>query len=179
MKAISGRRTPMRTPPALGCSTAGPRSARELAGVDPPLQLLRSAPPEERGLAAVLRQARVEEDRQAELAPDPLAKGERGLSGRGLVDGPKRYERDNVCSPDPRMGTLVSAQVDSLRGARDSGEQRLDQLFAGPHEREHGPVVVPVGVDVEQPRRAREHLLEIGKDGGVPALREVRHRFER
>ena len=157
----------------------GPAVGRELARVDPPLELLRAAAAEERRLAAILREPAVEEDGQLELGADPVGQGERRLARGRLVLGPQRDERDDVRGADPRVRSLVLAQVDPLRRRGDSREQRLDELVPRAHEREDGAVVVPVRVDVEQPPRPGKRLLERGDDLRVAALGEVRHGFER
>ncbi len=54
------------------------------------------------------------------------------------------------------MRSLVPAQVDPLSGARDPGEQRLDEIVPLADEREDRPVVVRVDVDVEQTGRRRQ-----------------------
>ena len=156
--------------PAVGC---------ELARVDPPLKLLRAPAPEERGLAAVLRQASVEEDRQAEVVAHPRGEGESRFARRRLVLGAQRHERDDVRGADPRVCSLVPAQVDPLGSRRDPGGERLDELVSRPDDREDGTVVVPVGVDVEQPPRPGERALERGDRLGVSPFREIGDGFER
>ena len=91
----------------------------------------------------------------------------------------KWYEGDDVCGPDPRMCALVLAQVDSVCRGRDPGEKGLHKVLPGADDREDRAVVVPVGVNVEQPGRLREGALEVGDDFRVTPLREVRHGFER
>ena len=78
------------------------------------------------------------------------------------------------------MRALVPAQVDPLARARDPREQRLDELARSADEREDRAVVVGVGVDVEQPRRAsRAPPPSASIVAAVASLGEVRHRLER
>src|SRR4029079_8956102 len=149
--------------PAVGC---------ELAGVDPALKLLRAPAPEERGLAAILRQASVEEDRETEIVARPLSEREGHFARGRLVLGAQRYERDDVRGADPRVRSLVPAKVDPLRSRRDPGSKRLDEVVSRSDEREDGPAVIPVAVDVEQPPRLRERMLERGDRLGVSPFRE-------
>jgi hypothetical protein len=121
-----------------------PAIGGELACIDPPLELLGAAAPKECRLAPVVRQSPVEEDGETELAPHPLGECHGGLAGGRLVLGPQRHEWDDIRGPDPGMRAPVPGEV---------GEQRLHQLVFGAHDREHRAVVVPVGVDVEQPAR--------------------------
>ena len=92
---------------------------RELARVDPPLQLLRPAAPEERRLAAVLRQAPVEEDRKLELVAEPVGEAR----GRSRARDPRPRGRigtsgTHVRGTDARVRADVRAEVDELDGAR-------------------------------------------------------------
>ncbi len=66
----------------------------------------------------------------------------------------QRYERDDVCGADARVRAFVAAQVDALARAGDAGDERLRQPGPVPDEREDGPVVVGIGMDVEDPRSA-------------------------
>ena len=126
MNAISGRRAPTITPPARSSSLRRAEVGRELAGVDPPLELLRPAAPEERR-PAPRRQLAVEEDRQPELRPDPARQRQRRLAGVLQVVTPDRHDRNDVRGADPRMRAFVPAQVDPLARAGDAGQQRLDE----------------------------------------------------
>jgi len=73
----------------------------------------------------------------------------------------------------------VPAQVDALLGAGDAREQRLGELLLRPDERENGPVMVDVGVHVEELGMVAQSRGE-GVDGRpVASLGEVRDRFER
>jgi hypothetical protein len=76
------------------------------------------------------------------------------------------------------VGTDVAAEVDALARARDTSEQRLDELVRLPDEREHGAVMVDVHVHVEESRRGRESVPERLDDPFVASLGEVRHRLE-
>ena len=81
-------------------------------------------------------------------SPTSQGRGARPLEVAGL----ERHDRDDVGGADPRVGTVVQAQVDPLDRRRDPCEQRVGQLLLAPDEREDRAVVVDVGVDVEQPR---------------------------
>ena len=126
----------------------------ELAPVDATLQLLRPALPEEGGPVPGA-ELPVEEDRQPELVPHPNCEPLGRVSRPSFVLGRERHERDDVGGAGPRMRPLVLAQVDQLSRAGDAGQQRLDKLLTGADQREDRPVVVLVGVDIEQPRAAR------------------------
>ena len=77
------------------------------------------------------------------------------------------------------MRTLVAAQVDPLDRARNPIEEGRDELVRRADEREDGPVVIGVRVDVEQIRAAPEGDPEGVDHRPVAPLGEVRHRFER
>ena len=71
----------------------------------------------------------------------------------------------------------MAGEVDPLdRGQRAVAHRRRQQArLAG--DREDGPVVIGIGMDVEQPRiERRPDRLD---RGGVAALRDVRNREER
>src|SRR5439155_24081300 len=121
----------------------------KLARVDPALELLRTSLPEERrpsprcGLA-------VEEHWQAELHADPLGKSQCTIPRPLAVSRLEGDDRDDVCGTDPGMSPFVTAQVDPLAGAGDSGQQRLDERRVVADEREDRPVVISVGMNVEE-----------------------------
>ena len=121
----------------------------------------------------------VEEDGQLELVRDSARNRlRRNLCPRHVLRA-ERNERDDVGSPDPRVGSLVPAQVDALLGARDAREQGLGELLLRPDKREDGTVMVDVGVHVEQLGMLTQCLGE-GVDGRpITPLGEVRDRFER
>ena len=121
----------------------------------------------------------VEEDGQLELVRDSARNRLRRTLRPRHVLRAERNERDDVGSPDPRVGSLVPAQVDALLGARDAREQGLGELLLRPDEREDGTVMVDVGVHVEQLGMLTQCLGE-GVDGRpITPLGEVRDRFER
>ena len=96
-----------------------PEVRRELARIDPPLQLAGPAAAEERRPAARPDLA-VEEHRQPELLADPPRELERGGTRTLHVLGPDRHDRDDVGGADPRMHALVVAKIDPLRARRRS-----------------------------------------------------------
>ncbi len=126
----------------------GPEIWLQLTGVDPALQLLRAASPEERGPAPGCELA-VEEDGQPELAADPLREVCRRRLRPGHVVGDDRHDRNDVRGSDTRMRSLVTAQVDPVPGTGDSGDEGVHEIGLLADEREHRAVVVDVGVDVE------------------------------
>ena len=76
----------MRTPPG-GCVEAlWPEVRRQLAVIDPALELVRAAAPEERRPAAGGELA-VEEDREAELLADAAASFSAAARARGMSSG--------------------------------------------------------------------------------------------
>ena len=77
------------------------------------------------------------------------------------------------------MRAAVTPQVDPLARDADAREEGSDQLLSRADEREDGPVVVGVGVHVEQARVLPERRPDRLDDGGVAPFGEVRHRFER
>src|SRR5262249_43276135 len=88
-------------------------------------------------------------------------------------------DRHDIGRAHPRMRTLVPAQVDTLARALDPGDERGDELGPRPDEREHRPVVVAVGMNVEEPRRPGERVADRADDRTVASFGEIRHRLER
>ena len=137
LKAISGRRAPTSTAPARGIELRRAEVRRELARVDPPLELLRPAAPEERRAAARRRRRGRPADRARRSArPPPAPPPARPLH----VLRAHRDERDDVRRADPRMRALVPAQVDALARALDAGDER----------RRRAPSSVPTSVNTER-----------------------------
>ena len=162
MNAISGRRAPTSTPPAPDREPRRPEVRRELARVEPALQLLRAAAAEERRPAA-RRELAVEEDGQPELVADPRARAAaRAACARSMSSG--RSGTSGTTSAAPIRGCAPSCARRSMRSRAhgDAGDERIDELVLVSDEREDGAVVVGVGVDVEQPRvrgeRGRERV---------------------
>jgi hypothetical protein len=155
-----------------------PAVGPQLVGVDPALKLLRPAAPEERRLAPVVREAAVEEHRKPQFGADAVCEGERGAPRVLLGSRFERDERDDVGGSDPRVGALVLAQIDPLDRGRDPTEQRLDQLLSGADEREDRAMVIPVDVDVQQPRGCGESIAERLERRLVAPVRDVGDRFE-
>src|SRR4029453_1038932 len=122
----------------------------QVAGVDPTLQLLRTAAPEERGPAARGELA-VQEDREAELVADPPGQLLCGVPRAGHVIRGDRHDGNDVGGAGGRISSFVTAQVDPLPGARDRGEQRVHEVALLADEREDRTVVIDVGMGV--PRR--------------------------
>ena len=77
------------------------------------------------------------------------------------------------------MHPLVAAQVDALLRDRDARDERLLQRLLGADQREHGPVVVGIGMDVEERRVRREGVADRADHRCVPPLGDVRNGLER
>ena len=108
----------------------------------------RASSAEERGPTPVTTLA-VEEHGQADLITNAPSENERHLRREHHLADPERHDRNDVRSPDTRVNPVVRAQIDQLCGARDPGEQRLDQIALVGDDREDGAVMIGVGVDVE------------------------------
>ena len=155
LNAISGRRAPTSTAPADGVEPLRAEVRLQLARVDPALELVRAAAPEERRPASRCELA-VEEDGQPELVADRGGRAVVAVScARGMSSGTIGTSGTTSAAPIRGMRSLVAAQVDPVARARDSGEERVDELVIFADEGEDRPVVVGVGVDVEQLGRAR------------------------
>jgi demethylmenaquinone methyltransferase/2-methoxy-6-polyprenyl-1,4-benzoquinol methylase len=77
------------------------------------------------------------------------------------------------------MRSLVNAQVDPVTRARDSGEQRVDEVVLFADDGENRSVVIGVGMDVEQLGRPAKRIRQCSQRCLLAPLGEVRHRFER
>jgi len=77
------------------------------------------------------------------------------------------------------MRSLVNAQVDSVTRARDSGNQRVDEVVLLADDGENRPVVIGVGMEVEQVGRSVKRIGQCRQRCLLAPLGEVRHRFER
>jgi hypothetical protein len=150
----------------------------QVASVDPTLQLIRTAAPEERGPAARGELA-VQEDREAEVVADSPRQLLCGVPRTRHVIREDRHDGDHVGGADPRMSSFVTAQVDPLPGARDRREQRVHEVALLADEREDRTVVIDVGVDVQQLGALTESRSQRVQRWLLAALGEVRHRFER
>ena len=130
----------------------GPEVRRELAGVDPLLEPLGPAAPEERRPAA-RRELAVEEHRQPSSSPIRRASRERRLAARAPC--PRgRIGTSGTTSAAPMRGWAPSCRRRSIRSRAHaipaSSVSTSSVVLAD--EREDGAVVVGVDVDVEQPR---------------------------
>jgi hypothetical protein len=151
----------------------------ELPRLDPPRQLLRPAAADPGALEVLgpRGQLAVEEHRDAELLADC------GRGGERLGDGgaaPLVVEVDHghhVERPHVRVDAGVGADVDARdRGAR-SAQQRVGHLALAGGEREHRPIVVGIGMEIEE-ARGREGTPDRLERGQVAALADVRHGHE-
>ena len=131
------------------------------------------------GRADAVSEDAVEEDGQLELVRDPAGDVPRCTLRARHVLRAERDERDNVGGADSRMRSLVPAQVDALLRTGHARQQGVDEIVLRPDEREDGPVVVDIRVNIEEVGMLAQRLGE-GVDGRpVPSLGEVRNRFER
>ena len=158
--------------------TRGAGVGDELGCVDPALQRVRAAATEEGGAAATGKGA-VMEDGQAERSCDRLGNRARARLRAFEVDGGERHDRDDVRGADARVCALVLPKVDSFLRDTYAGEQGLAELRLVSDEREDAPVVVLVGVEIENARVRGEGVRERVDPLAVASFREVRHGFER
>ena len=149
----------------------------ELRRVDSPRELLQAATAEEDRPSTVRRVA-VEKHRQPKLVADSSGEHVRSRDSPPEVRRLERDERHDVRDTDTRVSPDVLAQVDALDGDADPGEERFDQPVLVPDERVDGPVMVGVGVDVEQRGVSLERLTDGADDAGVAALGDVGHGLE-
>ncbi len=176
LNAINGRRAPTMTPPAVGWSSVGPKSGRRLLR-EPGRELLGAAASEERRPPAA-RQLAVEEDGQAELA-HPLGQAKSRRLRPLHVGRPQRHNRDDVCGADPRVRSLVSGEIDPIPRNCNRIDERVDERIVFADQGEYRPVVIGIGVHVEQSHPARQSDADRLDRGRIAPLREVRHRLER
>ena len=156
-----------------------PVRRRELAALDAPLELRRTAAPVERRPASVAERP-VEEDGQSELVSDSPGDGS-GDRLRALdVVVPKGHHGDDVCRPYPGMDPVVPAEVDRATGLGDACHEPVFDRAIVPEQREPRPVVVGVdmGVDEAGPG-ACECATDRLDDTRVPPLGHVGDRLER
>jgi ubiquinone/menaquinone biosynthesis C-methylase UbiE len=150
----------------------------ELSRREPAREAVRATLPKE-GRTASRRKLAVEEHRQRELVADAPAELERGGPSPLHVARAQGDDRNNIRRSDPRMCTLVVPQVDPLASDGDPGEQRLDQHHVVTDQREHRPVVVGIGMDVEKARTSAERRPDRVDRLPVAPFGEVGHRLER
>ena len=155
-----------------------PEVGRELARLDPVLQLLRASSSEKRR-ASSLPHLGVEEDRKAELVADAARDLARARASPFRVRRSDRHDGNDVRSADARVHAFVRAQVDRVSRTRNAGEQRIGDRVLVADEGEHGPVVVGVDVHVEHACVRREPGADGVDDGAVAAFGEVRDALER
>jgi ubiquinone/menaquinone biosynthesis C-methylase UbiE len=150
----------------------------DLARVDPPLELGRPATPEQRR-PYTGRKLSVEEDGQLELGADPVCERERRFLRRVDLLGPHGDHRHDVGRANARVHAVVAAKIDPLSGALDRRKERIDdpRLVAG--DREDGPVVVGIHMDVEEPGMSRKYSAKRSDRLVRAALGEVRDGLER
>ena len=158
-----------RTRPEIRSKLALPEAAPEL---------VRAAATEE-GRSPAAAHLAVEEDGQPQFVADPLGQHQGRIRSSPEVVPRDRDDRDDVDRADSRMHTGMPAEVDELARAADPGEQPLDQRLLRADEREDRPVVIGIGMHVEQPGGASERLADRGDDGRVPPFRDVRDGLER
>ena len=167
--------------PACGrvSSRCGPKSGVSSPAVDPALELVRAAAPEERRPAARARARRRGRPGRPSSSPTRRASVAAAACARGMSSGSIGTSGTTSAAPIRGCAPSWRAQVDAVARARDPGEERLDELLVFADEREDGAVVVDVGVDVEQLGMLAERRREGVDRRLVASFREVRHRFER
>jgi len=111
----------------------------------------------------------------AEFRAEPLPKPKCAILRPLAVCRIERDDRDDVCSTDPGMSSFVTAQVDPAASARDSGEESLDERGVVAHQREDRPVVIRVGMNVEDVGVRGESGPQRLDRPGIASFREVRH----
>lgn len=118
----------------------------------------------------------VQEDRHRKLGGDPIGERNRGVDGHGhrFAQGDERHHVERA---EPRVHAGVNTQVErALHRAREflRGDERVARPRAG--QGEDSPVMVGVGVEIEQRRPAcRAELVE---DPRVPTFRHVGHALQ-
>jgi ubiquinone/menaquinone biosynthesis C-methylase UbiE len=156
----------------------GPEIWLQLAVVDPTLQLLRAASSVERRPTA-RRTVTVEKYGQPQLRADPVRHPQRTVTRTLAILLIERHDRNDVCRADPRMRADVLPEVDALACARNAGQQCLDERLFLRDKREHGPVVIRIGVEIENIGMPCQLVADRVDRPAVPPFREVRHRLER
>ena len=150
----------------------------KLARVDAALELPRTSLPVERRSSCSCGLA-VEEHGQPELRADPVREPQCAIPRALAVCRLEGDDRDDVCSADPGMSPVMIAEVDPLAGTGDAGQQRLDKRRVVADEREDRPVVIRVGMNVEDVGVRGESGPQRLDRPGVTSFREVRDRLER
>ena len=149
----------------------------ELAGAHPAGELVQAPAPEERRALPVADIA-VEKDRELELLADPSRNLVRYVLRQRELSRDEWNEGHDVDGTDARMDPLVSLQIDASAGFGDPREERIGEPTGVAYEREHRPVMVGIGVDVQQGRIPGENPAESGDDRRVASFGHVRHRLE-
>ena len=154
LKAMSGKRAPMATAPAVACTRASPSSGvlRGLAADD--LAHLLEALAADDGEVLVLGDAgRVLVEERGDLRARRrrgCASTLRRLDADRRVFGAQRHERHHVGGAEARVRALVLVQVDQLGGLLDGAERRLGDRTLVADEGHDAAVVRGVALHVEQ-----------------------------
>jgi hypothetical protein len=128
----------------------------------------------QRGSRAPARECAVQVDGQVEVAAEPVPEQQRLRARRPALGLRAVHDRGDVERPHARVHARVGGEVDPVQRDPRPLDERLMQLARRAREREHGAVVVGVGVDVED---AGAVVAEGGGDrvehGVVAALGDV------
>ena len=148
----------------------------ELTRLDAPFQPRRAAAPDV-GALALLRPRRelaVQEHRHPELLAHEPGGRQRLRAGGAAALVVEVDDRHHVERAHVRVDAVVARDVDPLDRRPGEVQERRRQLALRRREREHGAVVVGIGVQVEEARR-RQRALDRLERGEVPALAHVGH----
>lgn len=118
----------------------------------------------------------VQEDRHRKFGGDPIGERTRRVDGHGhrFVQGDERHHVERA---EPRMDAGMGAEIDrALHPPRQFLEGGEGVSRAGAGQREHGAVMVGVGVEIEQRRPARR--AEFVEDPRVSTFRHVGHALQ-
>jgi SAM-dependent methyltransferase len=131
------------------------------------------------------RELSVKEHRDLQLLADAVGENERVCASRSPAGMIEIYERGDVERADVRMlpglGLARTDNVDPLDSDARGPHHRVDKRSCGTGGGEHRPVVIGVGVHVEEPDTALtgdvigERSRERANCGGVAALGRIGH----
>ena len=116
-------------------------------------------------------QLSIQKDGQAQLPGQAVADRQRLVVGEVPVLPVQIDDGDDVQCSDAGMGAIVAAHVDPLQGDPGRREHGVGQLLRTPHQREHAPVVVGVGVHIEE--RGTRRGCDRAESREVASLRHV------
>jgi hypothetical protein len=124
------------------------------------------------------RELAVQEDRQVELAREPVCDRERLVVSVRAILRPQVDDRNDVKRPYARVHAAVRAHVDARDRLASTGDESVRERLRRTHEREDATPVVGVGVGVEKATAAPERSPDRLDRRSVLPLADVRHRLE-